>query len=212
MKRPWISLNLAISADGKISSAQKQPSGWTSVADHQRLRELRTGKDALLVGRGTLETDRMSLTVPNAPQPLRCVVSRSGGFDLAQPLFQRPGGEIHLLVTDPPPGFSPGALGVAGATVHTGTLAAFLETLAKDHHVERLHCEGGGELVRQLATLDAIDEIHLTWASHALFGGAEAPTLTGLPAEFLPASRRFGLVDWQPNADGECFLHYRRSL
>lgn len=210
MKRPWISINLAISADGKISSAGKQPSGWTSRADHQHLRKLRAGKDALLVGRGTLETDRMTLTVSGGPQPLRCVVSRGGGFDITQPLFQRPGGPIHLLVTNPPPGFSPTALESSGANVHTGTLAAFLETLVLCHHVEHLHCEGGGDLVRQLAQLDAIDEIHLTWAAHTLFGGAEAPTLSGLPAEFLPASRHFTLLDWQPNADGECFLHYRR--
>jgi hypothetical protein len=79
MPRPWISTNLAISLDGKISSAAFHPSGWTSREDHARLHELRRPADALLVGRGTLVADRMALTVPGkAVQPLRCVVSTTG--------------------------------------------------------------------------------------------------------------------------------------
>ena len=207
MDRPWISANLALSADGKISSAGHLPSGWTSPADRARLRELRHGADALLVGRGTWQTDRMTLTTRDqAWQPLRCVVSRSGNFDPAHPMFAKPGGPIHLLVTG-----SGTAADFPGATVHRGSLQSFITTLARNHGVKRLHCEGGGGLIRALAELDALDEMFLTWAGHTLFSGREAPTLTGGPAAFLPASLAFELVEFQPVADGgECFLHYRR--
>jgi riboflavin biosynthesis pyrimidine reductase len=203
MKRPRLSLNLALSADGKISSVARRPSGWTSKDDHARLLELRQGADALLVGRGTLEADRMTLKAPG--DPWRCVVSRGGGFDPAHPLFHTPGGPVHLLVTD---GVAPD---IPGATVHTSGLADFLETMAAAG-IGRVHCEGGGQLVFALAELDAIDEIHLTWAGHTLFGGRAAPTPSGVPGDFLPATREYELTEFDPRPEtGECFLSYRRK-
>ena len=207
MRRPWISTNLAVSADGKISSVAQQPSGWTSADDHSRLRELRQNADALLIGRGTLEADRMTLTVPGKPiQPLRCIVSRTGNLAPDHPIFRSPGGPIHVLVT--------GAVSSPDlpATFHHQSLADFLHTLATDHRVNQLHCEGGGSLIRSLAEIDAIDEFHLTLAGHTLFGGQQAPTATGIPADFLSQSRAFELThfDARPTA-GECFLTYRRS-
>ncbi len=203
MKFPELSLNLALSADGKISSVARRPSGWTSKADHARLLDLRKGADALLVGRGTLEADRMTMKAPG--DPWRCVVSRGGGFDPAHPLFHTPGGPVHLLVTD---GVAPE---IPGVTVHSASLAAFLETLAAGG-IRRVHCEGGGQLVFALAGLDAIDAIHLTWAGHTLFGGREAPTLSGVPGDFLPATREYELTAFEPRPEsGECFLSYRRK-
>ncbi len=203
MPRPFLSINLALSADGKISSAARSPSGWTSAEDHERLRGLRKGADALLVGRGTLEADRMTMTAPE--NPWRCVVSRTGRFDPTHPLFHAPGGPVHLLATEGEPAAIP------GTTTHRGSLADFLEELAAAG-IRHAHCEGGGELIRALAELDAIDEIHLTWAGHTLFGGREAPTATGIPADFLPASRGYELMEFDPRpAAGECFLSYRRQ-
>ena len=205
MLRPRISTNLAISADGKISSSPPRPSGWTSREDHARLLELRGNADALLVGRGTLESDRMTLTVPNQPkQPLRCIVSRSGKLDPDHPVFASPGGDIHLLVTGEFEGPSP-----AGVTLHRQTLLEFLRTLATEYHVQQLHCEGGGQLIRALAELDVIDEFHLTLAGHTLFGGLAASTATGIPAEYLPKSLAFELTRFEPRA-GECFVSYTR--
>ncbi|RYD21388.1 MAG: RibD family protein [Verrucomicrobiaceae bacterium] len=206
MERSWISVNFAISADGKISPVAKRPSGWTSEADHRRLLELRAGADALLVGKGTLVADRMTMTVPGPEkQPLRCIVSRSGRLDPDLPVFQKPGGQIHLCVTGDAP------VEIPGVMVHHQTLAGFLSTLAAELGVKRLHCEGGGELVRELMELDAIDEFHLTLAGHTIFGGLSAPTVTGIPGNFPAGSLDFELSGFEPVAGtGECFLSYRR--
>lgn len=204
MEKAWISVNFAISADGKISSVEKRASGWTSAADHARLLKLRAGADALLVGKGTLIADQMSMTVPgNGRQPLRCIVSRSGLLEPGLPIFKKPGGDIHLCVT------GNHAPEIPGVTVHRESLADFLTTLAHDLKVRHVHCEGGGELVRALAELDAIDEFHLTLAGHTLFGGSSAPTVTGIPAEFLPRTAEFEISHFEPDG-GECFLSYRR--
>lgn len=206
--RPWISTNLAVSADGKISSVAHRPSGWTSREDHARLLKLRESADALIVGRGTLEADRMTLTVPGTSrQPLRCVVSRSGKIPLDHPLFQKPGGPIHILAAPETKPELP-----AGVTVHHGSLENFLETLATDLSVKHLHCEGGGGLIRSLAEMNAIDEFHLTLAGHILFGGADAPTATGIPGDFPASSLEFTLSHFEPRPEaGECFLSYRRA-
>jgi riboflavin-specific deaminase-like protein len=214
--RPWISTNLAISADGKIAPVQPRPARWTSPEDHRRLRELRRDADALMVGRGTLTQDRMTLTVtnagpPNRRQPLRCVVSRTGAIPPDHPLFSKPGGAIHLLITGEPA--AQAALLPAGVSVHRQSLAEFLATLVTGFAVARLHCEGGGELIASLAALGAIDEFHLTLAGHTLFGGNDAPTATGIPGGFLPHATAFLLTHYEPRPDlGECFLTYGRRL
>jgi riboflavin biosynthesis pyrimidine reductase len=209
VNRPWVSTNLAISIDGKISSVARRPSGWTTCEDHQRLLDLRRGADALLVGRGTLEADRMTLRVPGqAVQPLRCVVSRLGVFDAGHPLFQSSGGEIHLLVTD-----NPGCDVPAAGVLHRESLAEFLTSLVKNHGVKKLHCEGGGGLVRSLAALDAIDEFHITLAGHTIFGGANAPTATGAGGGFLERALEFEMTHFDPRPGaGECYLSYRRAV
>lgn len=206
MEKPWISVNFAISADGKISSVEKRASGWTSEADHQRLLGLRARADALLVGKGTLVADRMTMTVPGGgKQPLRCIVSRSGALDEEHPVFRKPGGQIHLCVT------GGNQVALPGVVVHHESLAGFLSTLATGLGVKRLHCEGGGELVRELMELDAIDEFHLTLAGHTIFGGAGAPTVTGIPSDFPERSVGFEITRFEPVAgSGECFLSYRR--
>jgi riboflavin biosynthesis pyrimidine reductase len=205
MIRPRISTNLAVSADGKISSSPPRPSGWTSQEDHRRLLRLRENADAILVGRGTLESDRMTLTVPGKPvQPLRCVVSRSGKIDPTHPIFTKPGGRIHLLVT----GEFTGSVDPQ-ITVHRQTLPEFLHELAAEFHVAHLHCEGGGQLIRALAELDVIDDFHLTLAGHTLFGGLDSSTPTGIPSGFLPESVHFQLSRFEP-VGNECFLSYSR--
>ena len=207
MSRPWISTNLAISADGKISDIRQRPANWTSKQDHERLLELRRTADALMVGRTTFENDQMTMTVPGlGRQPLRCIISSKGELSPNHPIFDRDGGDIHLLATESSTG--PAHL---KTTVHHQSLDQFLETLHSEYAVKRIHCEGGGGLIRSLAELDAIDEFHITLAGHTLFGGANAPTPTGVPAEYLPDSRAFEISHFQPGSDiGECFLSYRR--
>ena len=215
MTRPTILINFAISADGKISTVNRDPSQFTSEHDHKRLLTIRKQADALLVGRGTLEADNMSMTIPAemqpARQPLRCIASRFGTFDLKHRVFQSSGGALHLLVTEPPEDYDPAPLEALGATIHLCSLEEFLRILFDDYGVKKLLCEGGGSLVRSLADLAAIDEVHLTWAAHTLFGGEDAPTITGGLSSHLPTSLTFELTHFEPLENGECFLSYRRT-
>jgi 5-amino-6-(5-phosphoribosylamino)uracil reductase len=75
--------------------------------------------------------------------------------------------------------------------------------------VKSLVCEGGGELLRSLAAEGLLDEIHLTVAP-VVFGGLTAPTLTGLPGDFLPEPLDFRIAAMRA-IGGECVLHLKRS-
>ena len=206
MNRPRISCNLAISADGKISSVGYRPSNWTSKSDLERLKQLRIGKDALLVGRGTAETDRMTLTAEGG-RPLRCIVSRHGELSANHPIFQVEGGPIHLLATQ---GYHWDHGGKV--TIHESSLATFLEMLHLTQGVRKLHCEGGGQLISELAELDALDDIHLTLAGHTVLGGAKSSTLTGVLGDHLKYSKAFEISEFQPqHQTEECFVTYRRK-
>ena len=212
MQRPRISTNLAISADGKITSADRRPSGWTSKKDHERLRELRQSADALLVGMGTLIADRMTLTCPGkAAPPLRCVISRGRAIDAEHPIFHRDGGPIHLVITGQKlPTIDP--LLASKLTVHHMPLEKFLDHIKTKLGVQNLHCEGGGELIRSLAEMDAIDEFHATLAAHTIFTGETAPTVTGALHDYLPRRITFELKYFEPDPTlGECFLSYSRK-
>ena len=159
-----------------------------------------------MVGRGTLETDRMTLTAEGG-QPLRCIISRHGELSPDHPIFDAVGGPIHLLATQ-------GYRGDHGdkLTVHESSLADFLRVLQENHEVRNLHCEGGGQLIRELAEFDAIDEIHLTLAGPTLLGGAKSPTLCGVLGEHLKCSKVFEISEFQPEPEtGECFLSYQRK-
>lgn len=202
-----ISANFAISADGKISSSSHRPSGWTSKEDHQRLLDLRRGADAILVGRRTLIADNMSLTVPGlVKQPLRCIASASGHLSGEENIFRTNGGAIHLWCPKRPENLPPGVVS------HHGSLVDFLRQLHQVHGVHHLHCEGGGEMLLMLLEKDLIDELHLTWAAHTLFGGAKAPTISGIPGLTLSASHHFELTHFVPRPEiNEVFLSYRRK-
>ncbi len=175
--------------------------------------ELRKTADALLVGHGTLESDRMTMLVPGKrSQPLRCVVSRSGKFNTAHPLFHTPGGDIHLLVTGGESVDFP-EFPDSNVTIHSKSLLVFLGALASKYAVKHLHCEGGGQLIREMAALDVIDEFHVTLAGHTIFGGRNASTATGLPDGFLPATGIYEVSHFDPRPDlGECFVSYTRVL
>jgi len=86
-------------------------------------------------------------------------------------------------------------------------LAAMLRILREKYKVRTVACEGGPTLFRALLERGLVDQLNLTVAPY-MFGGANAPTLTGLSKEFLSASVHCGLIDMRVVGQ-ECFLTYR---
>lgn len=66
MKRPYIIVNVAMSADGKIDSIARKGASISSHADKARVDRLRASVDAVLVGGRTLLNEDPKLTVKSA--------------------------------------------------------------------------------------------------------------------------------------------------
>ncbi len=221
-KRPRVIANFALTADGKVSTRNLTPTGFTSKADKRRLLEIRSLGDAVLAGASTVKTDGMSMRIPaedlrtlrcsrgRPPEPLRVIVTNSGAIDISWKVFQTPGPTILV--------FSSARMSQAARasvaqhadlwifSAHEVDLAAMLQILRTDYEVRTIVCEGGPRLFRNLLEIGAVDELHLTWAP-LIFGGAKAPTLTGIPDKFLPASISCRLKEMRVQGD-ECFLTY----
>ncbi len=68
-----------------------------------------------------------------------------------------------------------------------------LRILGNQYQVRTVASEGGPILFRLLPERGLVDQLNLTIAPY-MFGGARAPTLTGLSPEFLPASVHCRLI------------------
>lgn len=222
---PKITAHFAITADGKISTKNRTPSLFTSPADKARLRTVRAAHDAILAGRGTVAADTMSMRLTDdtlrnervarglPPEPLRVVISNAGHLDPSWKIFHPGGSPPVILSTTRMPQRTRSALApLCDLHLFDSTavpLVPALRMLREDYGVKRIVCEGGGELVRSLAELDLINSIQLTIAP-IIFGGAAAPTLTGVPGDFLPRPLDFNIKSIA-TIDSECVVHLSRS-
>ena len=222
MLRPRILVNFAMTADGKVSTATHTPANFTSKYDKRRLLEIRSLGDALLVGRNTVQTDNMSMGLPDedlrtarlergqSEYPLRVVISNSGNLSIHLRIFNYPFSPIVIYSTSRMNGANQEAL-KSRAKLHLSEsdsvdLPNVLSDLYRSYSIRTLVCEGGPQLARALAELDAVDELFLTVAP-LLLGGTGAPGLLGTPGSFLPSSRVYRIESINVEAD-ECYLHY----
>jgi len=221
-RRPFVVATFAMTVDGKVTTKNLAPVDFTSREDKLHLFRQRALADAVLLGHTSLKRDNVRLGLPvdlqqartkrkQTPAPLRVIVSNKGRIDSRLKVFQSTISPILIFSTTRMPRKTQAAL-KGKATLHLTKgdeidLAAMLRTLRSKYNVRKLACEGGPTLFRALLERDLIDELSLTIAPY-MFGGAKAPTLTGLSEEFLPTSVHCSLIDMRTIGD-ECFLAYR---
>src|SRR6185503_10261116 len=63
MERPFVFINVAMTADGKIDTFERKGAAISSQRDKQRVDKLRAGSDAVMVGGKTLLDEDPKLTV-----------------------------------------------------------------------------------------------------------------------------------------------------
>jgi len=211
-----------MTADGKVTTKNFGPVDFTSREDKLHLFRQRALADAVLLGHTSLERDNVRLGVPAELQdlrikrgqsrsPLRVIVSNKGRIDERLKIFQSGISPIIIFSTKQMPQKTQEALRTR-ATLHLADarhvdLASMLKILRGQYKVRTLACEGGPTLFRALLEQGLIDQLNLTIAPY-MFGGAKAPTLTGLSKNFLPGSVHCSLLGMRTVGE-ECFLTYR---
>ncbi|MCL4181378.1 MAG: RibD family protein [Verrucomicrobia bacterium] len=222
--RPFVRLNLAITADGKIATANRAISSFGSKHDLKRLYQLRHRADAILCGATTINAENADLgPAPGKPAyppsagsrlPLRVIASGRGHLNPEARLFQRAYGPIVILTTRRISAARRRRLESLAHTVKVCgareiDFVSALRWLRSKWNVRELLCEGGSQVNGALLAADLVDEINLTLCPW-IVGGRTAPTLAdghGVPD--LAHASHWRLEQARRRAD-ELFLTYRR--
>ena len=225
-KLPFVFVNLAMTADGKIATANRAVHSFGSGRDLAHLHALRATADAVMCGARTVEISRATLGNGGekfrrlrrenglAEFPLRVIVSGSGSLDPAANIFRHRFSPIVVLTTRRAPAPKLARLRqladevkICGQTeINFGAALRWLQT---QWQVKRLLCEGGGELNDALFRAGLVDEIHLTMCPK-IFGGRTAPTLAeGVGFKRLADAEEFQIQSIKP-FKGELFTVFSR--
>ena len=155
--RPFVTLKLATSLDGRIAAADGSSRWITSELSRHHAHDLRAEVDAIAVGTGTALVDDPSLTARNAAgelhghQPLRVVV---GHRDVpAGARLRGPGGELLQVRTHDP---------------------ADVVAVLAEREVRHLLVEGGPTLAAAFLRAGLVDEVHAYVAPVLLGAGPSA--------------------------------------
>jgi len=191
--RPFVFINMAMTADGKIATANRAVSSFGSARDAEHLYELRANANAVMAGARTLDLNKVLLGAGGerfkkmrrrnglAEYSLRIIVSGTGSIDPNAAIFQKRFSPILLLTTERASAAKLKRLrALADDVLVCGkteiNFARALRWLREKWNVKRLLCEGGGELNAALFRARLVDELHLTICPK-IFGGRHAPTI-----------------------------------
>jgi riboflavin-specific deaminase-like protein len=215
---------MAMTADGKIATADRGASSFGSRRDQEHLLELRALADAVIAGARTVDSApvtlgpgparfrRQRLRRGLAEYNLRVIVSRTCSISPEASIFAKTFSPIVVLTTERAPQARKSALTRLGAIVkpfgrEEVDLARAFRWLRRWWGVRRLLCEGGGELNSALFQAGLVNELHLT-VCPVILGGSKAPTISdGRAFAKLSAATRLKLTS-QKRAGAESFLVY----
>ncbi len=221
--RPYVTVNFAMSADGKLSTRERRQVKISGPEDFLRVDRLKAQNDAIMVGIGTVLADDPSLTVKSEDlrvwrrnlgmdeNPVRVVVDSKARTPLnASVLHKGPGRRVIgcSRLADPEA---------------TGRLHPFAEILIRGDKkvdlpgllgelsrmgIKTLMVEGGGTLLWSMFEHRLVDEV-FQFVGNIIVGGEESPT----PADgdgFIKESQftRMDLVTATPLDEG-VLLHWR---
>ncbi len=226
-KRPFVVINMAMTVDGKIATANHAVSSFGSTRDHEHLLALRATADAVMAGARTVDLNAINLGPGGAKfrklrrssglaeYNLRVIVSGSGTVNPKAEIFLHRFSPIIVLTCRRASTTKLKRLVAVADEVRVCgeqevDLRRALRWLREEHSVERLVCEGGGDLNDAMFRADLVDELHLTLCP-LILGGRDAPTIAeGIGFANLALARRFELHNLKRHGE-ELFLVYRRT-
>ncbi len=214
--RPFVTLKLALSIDGRIATGSGDSQWITGPEARRMVHAMRARHDAVMVGAGTARADDPALTVRGigiTRQPARVVVSRR--LDLPRDgALARTAHEVPLFLCHGPdaevgPWHDLGAVllpvPVEGGQVDAG---AALSALAGEG-ITRVFCEGGGTLAASLLSADLVDEL-VVFGGGVAIGAEGTPGLAAMGIATLSEAPRFTLSETR-NVAQDVLTVWRRT-
>jgi len=225
--RPFVFINMAMTADGKIATANRAIASFGSKRDHNHLLKLRATADAVMSGARTVDSAQINMGPGGtkfqklrrqrglAEFNLRIIISGSGSLDPQAEIFKHDFSPILILTTRHASAKKLATLRDLAAEVKICgdqeiNFSTALDWLHQKWGVKRLLCEGGGDLNDALFRAGLVDELHLTVCSK-IFGGRTAPTIAeGRGFQTLMAAAQLEFKSARRIGD-EMFLVYTKA-
>ena len=198
--RPFVHVNCAMSADGKIAGEDRCQVRISSKEDKDRVKTLRMKYDAILIGVGTVIADDPHLTVKGRPieeNQVRVVIDPHGRTPSdARVLDER---ARTVIVT-------------AGSCDRTWDGAEVIRCAGDVDVTEMLESlygmgirsvlvEGGGTTISSFFRADAVDE-YTVFVGSLIIGGKNAPTPVDGSGWVVPDGRRLVFKGCEALGDG----------
>ena len=201
--RPFVTLKLANSFDGRIATANGESQWITQAPARRAVHALRARHDAVMIGGGTARQDDPTLTVRGlgiTNQPVRVVLSKNldlpnnsafeRTLDMAQLWLCHSGDVSKKRKKD----WQKAGAELIECREKEGGIV-LKDTLAKlaNRGLTRIFCEGGGMLAASLIKADIVDEI-VGFQAGVILGAEGQPAIGPLGLEHLQDAHRYGLV------------------
>ncbi|HUH97254.1 MAG TPA: dihydrofolate reductase family protein [Anaerolineales bacterium] len=224
MDRPFVHINIAATADGKIDTFERRGAAISSTRDKERVDKLRAEADAVMVGGHTLHDEDPKLTVKSgllraerlarglSANPAKVGVSARLRLKADSEFLNAGSSKIFLFTTSQTDEAQLTMLRSCGAEifVHEGervNLISMLRTLKKKG-IHRLMVEGGATLNFELMRLRLMDELTI-YVAPLIFGGEKAPTLAAGSGLVRSDAIPLMLAESQVWDDGGVLLRYQ---
>jgi 2,5-diamino-6-(ribosylamino)-4(3H)-pyrimidinone 5'-phosphate reductase len=221
--RPFVVVNVAMSADGKLSTRERRQVRISGEQDFARVDHLKSGCDAVMVGIGTVLADDPSLTVKGEgyragrknrgadEHPLRIIIDSKARTPLDASVLHKGDGKRIIAVSRRAAAGAVEPLKKFAEVLVAGDdevdLPALMDEIGR-RGIKRVMVEGGGTLIAGLVAAGLVDEIY-TYIGNIIIGGKNAPTLAdgggfvkeeNFPRLTLIEANRMGsgiLLHWQ---------------
>jgi 2,5-diamino-6-(ribosylamino)-4(3H)-pyrimidinone 5'-phosphate reductase len=224
MNRPFVFINTAMTADGKIDTFERRGAAISSAADKARVDSLRAGADAVMVGGRTLLDEDPKLTVKSAElraeraakglseNPIKVAVVTRAEIKADSNFLNAGPARVAVFTSSQTSPEQINALKSKNVEVFIFgekrvDLYQTLEML-QGLGVRRLMVEGGGTLNFELLRLALVDEL-MMYVAPMVFGGETAPTPASGAGLVRSSAIPLQLVDTQVlDKDGGVLLRY----
>jgi 2,5-diamino-6-(ribosylamino)-4(3H)-pyrimidinone 5'-phosphate reductase len=193
--RPVVHVNVAISADGKLSTRERRQVRISGPADFARVDRIKAESDAVMVGIGTVLADDPSLTVKSPDltamriargmpgHPVRIVVDSMARTPPDASILHKGEGERIIACSERANPEKKAVLGCSATVLVAGRDRVdlpLLLSLLHERGIRRLMVEGGGTLIAGLFSAGLVDEL-TCFVGNMIIGGSDAPTLADGP-------------------------------
>lgn len=198
-KRPFVTLKLATTIDGKIATASGDSQWITGPLARRRVHGLRMRHEAVLVGAGTVRDDDPNLMVRDlgaTKQPVRVVASTRLKIPKDAQLIRTADTHPVWLLHGPDArtdGWGAAKLYPVAEEAGQLSIRGVLDALGS-RAITSVFCEGGGMMAASLMSHGLVDEL-VIFQGGAIIGAEGRPAMGPLGMSKLAEAPRFELIE-----------------